>query len=493
MWCNLLVWWCKNAIFAPHLKCPINKPRMKGLTILKRTSKQEGTIRLRFRLRDGRGVDLYHKSEIDADLKDLDKFTDTGELKSRVSIYNKQLKLDIDTEIDAIEAAYRQLCEAKDKTRITSEDFENAISIVLHPQKEVKALTEMPLIDRFSKYIEDGLRDGNFGVGRQKHYKVSLGELTRFLTIQHRLKVTPSEFDADDLMEFRQFLFDEYKYVDKHKSLYDMVKAKSIPSERRDQNTVATKMKKIQAFFNELIEKGELSVSPFIYLGRNKKRTMMRESYDPPVFLLQDEFQKVRDSEVPEALQETKDAFALQCALGCRISEFKRLSMDNIDVSDEGIMFVHYLPEKTLRENIGRKEIRTPVMRFAYDIIMKYRFKFHILKYIYGKSGYNVKIKELIKHCGIDRKCAVFDEELGNNKYLPLYGLASSKTSRKTHVDILTKAQINMYAAGLHREGSDAVNHYTHMDMKDRFMLMCYAYGQPVYYVDHNFNIINNR
>lgn len=46
-------------------------------------------------------------------------------------------------------------------------------------------------------------------------------------------------------------------------------------------------------------------------------------------------------------------------------------------------------------------------------------------------------------------------------------------------------------AAGLHREGSDAVNHYTHMDLKDRFMLMCYAYGQPVYYVDQNFNIVN--
>ena len=260
---------------------------MKGLTIVKRTSKQEGTIRLRFRLRDGRGVDLYHKSEIDAELKDLDKFTDTGELKPRVSVYNKQLKLDIDTEIDAMETAYRQLCEVKDKTRITAEDFEKTISDVLHPQKNVKALTEMTLVDRFSKYIDDGLRDGNFGEGRQRHYKVSLGELTRFLTIQHRLKVTPSEFDADDLMDFRQFLFDEYKYVDKHKSLYDMVKPRNIPAERRDQNTVATKMKKIQAFFNELIEKGELSASPFIYLGKNKKRTMMRESYDPPIFLLQ--------------------------------------------------------------------------------------------------------------------------------------------------------------------------------------------------------------
>jgi len=262
---------------------------------------------------------------------------------------------------------------------------------------------------------------------------------------------------------------------------------------RRDQNTVATKMKNIQAFFNELIEKGELSVSPFVYLGKNKKRTMMRESYDPPIFLLQDEFQKVRDTEVPDSLQETKDAFVLQCAFGCRISEFKRLSMDNIDVSDEGIMFVHYLPEKTLRENIGRKEVKTPIMRFAYDIIMKYKFTFHILKYVSGKSGYNVKIKELLKHCGIERKCAVFDEERGNNNYLPLYELASSKTCRKTHVDILTKAQINMYAAGLHRKGSDAVNHYTSMDLKDRFILMCYAYKQPVYCVNTDLKIIEEK
>ena len=156
----------------------------------------------------------------------------------------------------------------------------------------------------------------------------------------------------------------------------------------------------------------------------------------------------------------------------------------------ESCMCTICLRKKTLRENVGRKEIETPVMRFAYDIIMKYKFQFHVLKYICGKSGYNVKIKELIKYCGIDRKCAVFNDELGNNQYEPLYELASSKICRKTHVDILTKAQINMYAAGLHHEGSDAVNHYTHMDMKDRFVLMCYAYKQPLYYVNKDLKIV---
>ena len=68
-----------------------------------------------------------HKSEIAADLNDLDKFSDTGELKPRVSVYNKKLKLDIDTEIDAMETAYKQLCAQKDKPWITH--------VMLYPRK----------------------------------------------------------------------------------------------------------------------------------------------------------------------------------------------------------------------------------------------------------------------------------------------------------------------------------------------------------------------
>lgn len=44
---------------------------MKGLTLFRRTTKSEGMIKLRFRLKDGREVDLYHKSETKADIKDL--------------------------------------------------------------------------------------------------------------------------------------------------------------------------------------------------------------------------------------------------------------------------------------------------------------------------------------------------------------------------------------------------------------------------------------
>ena len=56
---------------------------MERITIFIRTKKKSGSIRLRFRLIDGREVDLYHKSEIKADLKDLEKFNADGSLKTK--------------------------------------------------------------------------------------------------------------------------------------------------------------------------------------------------------------------------------------------------------------------------------------------------------------------------------------------------------------------------------------------------------------------------
>ena len=108
---------------------------MKGLSIFIRTTKKTGSIKLRFRLRDGRNVDLYHKSNIRADLKDLTVFTPEGDLRPRVSVYNRELKTLIDTERLAIERGYLNLCGKKDKATITQEEFEKAIECELYPER----------------------------------------------------------------------------------------------------------------------------------------------------------------------------------------------------------------------------------------------------------------------------------------------------------------------------------------------------------------------
>ncbi|MCF0205404.1 MAG: hypothetical protein HUK12_09010 [Muribaculaceae bacterium] len=49
---------------------------------------------------------------------------------------------------------------------------------------------------------------------------------------------------------------------------------------------------------------------------------------------------------------------------------------------------------------------------------------------------------------------------------------------------------MGLYLAGLHNRGSKAVHHYTEERIADRFGLMCAAFGQPLYKVDKDLNVI---
>ena len=461
---------------------------MKGLTLFRRTTKSEGMIKLRFRLRDGRGVDLYHKSEIKADIKDLAKFEDDGELRPKVSIYNHELKEKIDREMSAIETAYIELCAKMDKSLITATLFEETICRHLHPQNYIAVTKEETLLERYTRFIKEGYRDGTFAEKRMLQYNGLYNELKRYLTIRNQLNVLPKSFSADDLMKLRLFLFEEYKYVEKYPALYSEIKERCIPSKERAQNTVAIKLRILQAFYTELEDRDEIDVSAFRKLDKNRRKVVMKESYDAPVYLLQEEFLKVMNTDVPATLQEAKEAFLLQCAFGSRIDDFKSLNMDKVVVSAEGIPYLRYLPQKTLKSNEHKDEVEIPIIRYALDIIKKWQFNFPILKYVTGKSGYNVKIRKLLDQ--IDREVKVFDKDSFDNIYNALYTMGSSKLCRKTHLDMLTKVQVNMYVSGHHKEGSSAVKHYSSLMLKDRFILMCAAYKQPIYKVDKQLNVI---
>lgn len=135
-----------------------------------------------------------------------------------------------------------------------------------------------------------------------------------------------------------------------------------------------------RAFFNELEAKDEITKSPFRRLTSDRRKTLFRVMYDEPAFLRQEEFQKVLDTEVPEELSQVKDTFILNCCFGCRIGDFRRLNMDKISVSPEGIPYIHYIPSKTTGSQTTNAEIKTPIIRLAYDIIMRTKFNL-------GKSG----------------------------------------------------------------------------------------------------------
>ena len=335
-----------------------------------------------------------------------------------------------------------------------------------------------PVYQRLMQYLKEAHRDGVIGKGR---YIVLIGKarkMQRFLIIKGLSGISAGDFTADLLLEYRKFIYDEYHYVSRFPELYPKGEGRHAPRRRCKDTTVVHDLKALQAFFRELEDTGEIRQSPFKKISFEKRRSIMHVMYDAPIFLKADEMRQVMQTAVPPELQQTKDIFVLNCALGCRISDLKRLTMDKVAVSEEGIPYVHYIPSKTARLLAMNQETQTPLITSALEIVQRTRLAFNGHNPKYEKQVYNKNLRRLLEYCGIDRRVCLYDSERGDNIYKPLYEVASSKLARKTHVDMLTKVQINYYAAGLHREGSGAVFRYTSLELKDRYTLLLAAFGE---------------
>ena len=156
---------------------------------------------------------------------------------------------------------------------------------------------------------------------------------------------------------------------------------------------------------------------------------------------------------------------------------FQRMLKDKVTVSDEGIPFVHYIPSKTAKRQSTNREVITPLIEPALEIIKRTGLKLVGPNLKYEKQRYNKTLRQLLEVCGITRRVSLYCPETGDNVYRPLYKVATSKLARKTHIDMLNKVQINYYAAGLHRAGSEAVFRYTGMELRDRYELIRAAFG----------------
>lgn len=334
------------------------------------------------------------------------------------------------------------------------------------------------LYQRFLRYLDESHRDGLMGNGR---YAVALGKahkLMRFLTIEGHPDIATRKFTTDMLLRFRQFIYDEYKYARQYPALYPRGLGHRPPKKRLRDTTVVHDLKLLQAFFAELETTEEIRRSPFRSISMEKRRMMMHVSYDTPVFLRKDELAQVMAAKVPRRLQWTKDIFVLNCTIGCRIGDLLRLTPEKVSVSADGIPYIHYIPSKTARFQTSNSEIITPLVPSALEIIRRTKLKLLPCGPHYGKQLYNQTLKQLLRLCGITRLVKIYNVEMGDNEEKPLCEVATSKLARKTHIDMLNKVQINYYAAGLHRPGSEAVYRYTSLELKDRYELLKAALGE---------------
>ncbi len=376
------------------------------------------------------------------------------------------------------------MCKAYTLMQLRSMDMDNRIfetevrRMLTDDEEALSAIAEAePLYPRFVRYLNDAHRDGVIGDAR---YAVALGKarkLQRFLTIFDITSLAAGDFTPDLVLEFRQFIYDEYRYVPLYPKLYPKVVGHRPPVKRCCNSTVVHDLKLLQAFFTELENTGEIRCSPFRKISAKKRRTIMHVMYDAPVFLRAEEFRQVLETDVPPNLQWAKDMFVLNCAIGCRIGDLLRLTLDKVAISDDGIPYVHYIPSKTVGRQTTNKEVITPLIEPAVEIIRRTKLRLIDTNPKYARQRYNKALRHLLKYCGISRRVNLFNPDTCDNVSKPLYEVATSKLARKTHIDMLNKVQINYYAAGLHQTGSESVFRYTSLELPDRNVLMKAAFS----------------
>ena len=182
-----------------------------------------------FRLQDGAQT-LYHSTGIMARPEDAKR--------------DQKLRSELDRHCLAMCKAYT-LMQLR-RMDMTCRIFENEISRVLSDacRFQMKQKQE-PIYPRLLRYIDEAHRDGVMGDGR---YAVALGKaakLQRFLTIIGRTALTAREFTADMLLEFRQFIYDEYEYVARYPELYPRQSGHRPPRKRLRDATVVHDLKRL--------------------------------------------------------------------------------------------------------------------------------------------------------------------------------------------------------------------------------------------------------
>lgn len=208
---------------------------------------------------------------------------------------------------------------------------------------------------------------------------------------------------------------------------------------------------------------------------------MLNNYLDEPFFLLIDELLDCIQCDYPSDLKCFRDAFLINCSLGLRYGDFMKVCEEPI-LYRSGIPYIKYAASKTIA---GKKYIETieqPIVKYAMDIINENGGNFPFIgdrKVPNTLAKYNKAIRRLFKHWSMDRPIIKRDDD-GNIYYVEMYHQASTHTSRKTFVDIITKSQLNPYLAGVHKEGSAAVKRYTDLSLEDKYKLYSMAFRQPI-------------
>nr|DAQ34857.1 MAG TPA: Integrase [Caudoviricetes sp.] len=424
-----------------------------------RTGKKDKEANIRFRLSDGRNVQLFHKSELMV-LPTL--WDEKREQYKAKSVIKTEERIRLNTAI--AERKKLLLSLYADTPNITSNQLEQLIDEQVHPEKYQKQG------DDFFSIMEAYLQKKKLSEVREKNFRVLIRALQRyelfvFAYERKEFKLELDKVNSETIEDIESFLRNEHNLYNEYPDIYKEIpaivntKRKNTKPQPRGNNTICALFNKLRAFYNWCNQQGITDNHPF-----EKYNGITTEKYGTPFYLTLDERNLIADYDLSAhpQLAVQRDIFIFQCLIGCRVSDLLKMTLENI-INEA----VEYIPHKTKDER--PVVVRVPLNERAKSLIDKYKgadSKGKLFPFISAQK-YNDDIKDILRLCGITRLVTVLNPTTSKEEKKPINEVASSHMARRTFVGNLYKKVKDPNLVGSlsgHAEGSKAFARYREID-----------------------------
>lgn len=434
-----------NGIFKANIMASVK-------AFIRTSAKKTDKVKVRFRLSDGRNIQLFHKSEIEVEPNSFDEKNEI--IKAKI-VYPKDKRTKFDNDVADRKKLIRELYD--NTPGITSDELELKIDQSLHPEKyiqvEEKPKTFFDVYDLFVAAYR--------GTERMKqHYRSVKRILQRYELFTK--KTVPSfsfTFEAINpelLRDIESFIHIEHSLFEKHPDIYIAV-PDSRPPKQRGRNRTNKIFRYFRTVIRWAVEEKQTSIVSI------PKFNIDQDVYGTPYYISIEERNTLYNydlSEQPElAIQ--RDVFVFHCLIGCRVGDLLKLKKNS--VIDNAI---EYVPRKTKE---GRPvTVRVPLNTIAKEIISRYAHNEGetLLPFILEQK-YNEAIKSAFEKAGLKRMVTIINPTTGDEEKRPLNEIASSHLARRTFVGNLYKKVKDPNLVGSlsgHKEGSRAFARYREID-----------------------------
>lgn len=414
---------------------------------IRTTKKKADEVSIRFRLSDGRKIQLHHVSDITVN---PDKWDDVKqEIKKRALVpddYRDEINTGVSDRKKLLLNIYGKIKDDPNPERWYAEI-----------EKSLNPIKYKPKVKTFFDYFDDYVKEQD---GREVYLRVLKRCLQRWemyeQTKDKMFKIDLTKLNDKDIQRFDKFLQIEHTIQDKYPKIYKAVKEtrRVLP---RGNNARSDHLNKFRAFYKWAVNKKLTSNNPF------DEFKVPQEIYGTPYYITIEERNKLLYADLSEHPQTAiqRDIFVFQCLIGCRVSDLTSLTKSN--VKDNG-NFIEYIAKKTKKKE--PLTVRVPLIDAAKELIKKYSGGEKLFPFI-SDQKYNVHIKEAFKLAGLNRLVTVLNPTTGEEEQRPLNEVASSHLARRAFIgNIYKKVKDPNLVASMsgHVEGSRAFARYRTID-----------------------------